>query len=245
MKSFKGDSEDLNDEIGHGTHIAELVLTLAPEAILCVAKVAVKRVMPQEDTNLISKAIQWALTQDVDIISLSLGLDLLDLELDAAINKAIAAGKIVLAAAGNDGNNKPRAHPGRNRNVLCIHASNGKGKDGGISPRALDNDDNFMTLGTAIPLNWKGKEVVKSGTSFATAVAAAIAANALAIISRDGLLNEDQVKRLYSCDGMRLIFALLSSQSDNGYKYVAPWNLWVGDRSSELIQHQILEVLRR
>lgn len=55
MKSFKGDSEDLNDEIGHGTHIAELVLTLAPEAILYVAKVAVKRVMPQDDTNLISK----------------------------------------------------------------------------------------------------------------------------------------------------------------------------------------------
>ncbi|KAL6826396.1 hypothetical protein V8C40DRAFT_244103 [Trichoderma camerunense] len=245
MKSFKGDSGDLNDEIGHGTHIAELVLTLAPEAILCVAKVAVKRVMPQEDTNLISKAIQWALMQGVDIISLSLGLDLLDPELDAAINKVIAAGKIVLAAAGNDGNNKPRAHPGRNRNVLCIHASNGKGKDGGISPRALDNDDNFMTLGTAIPLSWKGREVFKSGTSFATAVAAAIAADALAIISRDGLLNEGQLKRLYSCDGMRLIFALLSSQSDNGYKYVAPWNLWVGDRSSELIQHQILEVLRR
>ncbi|KAL7961306.1 hypothetical protein V8C34DRAFT_274368 [Trichoderma compactum] len=245
MKSFKGDSADLNDEIGHGTHMAELVLTLAPEAILCVAKVAVKREMPREDTNLISKAIEWALRQDADIISLSLGLDLLDPELDVAINKAISAGKIVLAAAGNDGNNKPRAHPGSNRNVLCIHASNGKGKDGGISPRALDNDDNFMTLGIAIPLSWKGIEVVKSGTSFATAVAAAIAADALAIISRDALLNEDQLKRLYSCDGMRLIFALLSNRSDNGYKYVAPWNLWVGDRSSEFIQHHILETMRR
>lgn len=52
-KSFKGDPRNLNDEVGHGTHIAELVQTLAPEAELCIAKVAVANEMPQEDTKLI------------------------------------------------------------------------------------------------------------------------------------------------------------------------------------------------
>lgn len=52
-KNFKGDPRDLNDESGHGTQIAELVLTLAPEAELCIAKVAVANAMPQEDVKLI------------------------------------------------------------------------------------------------------------------------------------------------------------------------------------------------
>ncbi|KAL9488564.1 hypothetical protein ACSS6W_000841 [Trichoderma asperelloides] len=243
-KSFKGDPCDLNDEVGHGTHIAELIQTLAPEAELCIAKVAVANEMPQEDTELIIEAIHWAVAQDADIISLSLGLDVLDSRLDFAINEAVAAGKIILAAAGNDGNNKPRAYPGRNRNVLCIHASNGKGKDGGISPRAWDNDDNFMTLGTAVPLFWKGKEVIKFGTSFATAVAAAIAADALAIIPQKVPLTPEQLSRLYSSSGMRSIFDLFSVP-ENGYKYIAPWNLWDGSRPSLLIRELISDALRR
>lgn len=53
MKNFKGDAFNLDDEIGHGTHMAELIQTLAPNAELCIAKVAVANAMPQEDTKLI------------------------------------------------------------------------------------------------------------------------------------------------------------------------------------------------
>lgn len=180
---------------------------------------------------------------------MSLGLDVRDSALELAINEAIRAGKIVIAAAGNDWNNKPRAYPGSDRNVLCIHASNGKGKEGGISPIAWGNDDNFMTLGTAIPLIWKDKKgkyekVVKFGTSFATAVAAAIAADVLAVIPRVVELTADQLGRLYSSSGMRSIFDLLSTP-DNGYKYVAPWNLWDGNKPSTYIEHLILDALKR
>ncbi|QYT04619.1 hypothetical protein H0G86_011524 [Trichoderma simmonsii] len=241
MISFKGDS--MEDETGHGTLVAELVLRLAPEATLCVAKVAVAKTMPEEDTQLITRAIYWAVLQDADIISLSLALDLLDPELDYAIKRATEHGKIIVAAAGNDGLNMLRAYPASNRNVLCIHASDGKGKEGGISPNAWDNDDNFMTLGVDISLNWRGKPIVKSGTSFATAVAAAIAADALAIISPE--VSEDHRKRLHSSEGMRLIFALLSKPSGTGYKYVAPWNLWGEDRSDKLIRELILDTLKR
>ncbi|PNP58964.1 hypothetical protein THARTR1_01212 [Trichoderma harzianum] len=241
MINFKGNS--MEDEIGHGTLVAELILRLAPEATLCVAKVAVAKTMPEEDTQLISRAIYWALQQDVDIISLPLGLDLLDPELDHAIKKATEVGKILIAAAGNGGLNMLRAYPASNRNVLCIHASDGKGKEGGISPNAWDNDDNFMTLGVDISLNWRDTPIVKSGTSFATAVAAAIAADVLAIISP--VVSKDHRKCLRSSDGMRLMFRLLSAKADNGYSYLAPWNLWGKCKSDELIRELILDTLKR
>ncbi|KAK4074576.1 uncharacterized protein Triagg1_5172 [Trichoderma aggressivum f. europaeum] len=246
MWDFKGDTMDLKDDTGHGTNVAELILRLAPEAAICVAKVAVAKTMAQGDTKLISEAIHWALQQDVDIISLSLALDSLDPAIDWAIKKAIAADKIIVAAAGdNSGNNQLRAYPGNNRNVLCIHASNGKGKDGGLSPRALSNDDNFMTLGMHIPLIWKGETVIRSGTSLATAVAAAIAADILAIVPEVVHLTVDQLKRLRSSDGMRLMFRLLSMNADNGYSYFAPWILWDGTNSEDYIREQILNALKR
>lgn len=55
MRDFKGDAMDLKDETGHGTNVAELILRLAPEAAICVAKVAVANTVPQEDTKLISE----------------------------------------------------------------------------------------------------------------------------------------------------------------------------------------------
>ncbi|UKZ56832.1 hypothetical protein TrVGV298_010676 [Trichoderma virens] len=234
-KSFKGDRNDIDDKTGHGTHIAELLTTLAPEAAVYVAKVAISGTMPPEDTKLIVDAINWALKKDVDIISLSLVLEAFDPDLDPVIKKAYEAGKIVIAAAGNEGNNKSRAYPARDPTVLCIHASNGKGKDGGISPNALPNEDNFMTLGIDIPLIWKRQKVVKSGTSFSAVIAAAIAANLLAIIPRCCSLDEAKLKYLRSSDGMRRIFRVLA-ELDNGYQYIAPWQLWNQENTDEYIK---------
>ncbi|EHK20901.1 uncharacterized protein TRIVIDRAFT_153851, partial [Trichoderma virens Gv29-8] len=158
-----------------------------------------------------------------------------DPDLDPVIKKAYEAGKIVIAAAGNEGNNKSRAYPARDPTVLCIHASNGKGKDGGISPNALPNEDNFMTLGIDIPLIWKRQKVVKSGTSFSAVIAAAIAANLLAIIPRCCSLDEAKLKYLRSSDGMRRIFRVLA-ELDNGYQYIAPWQLWNQENTDEYIK---------
>jgi hypothetical protein len=87
--------------------------------------------------------------QNVDIISMSLGLDKRNEELEKILDQAAVSGIILLAAAGNHGNYGPRAFPGTHRNVICVRASDGKGKDGGISPAAVNHDDSFMTLGMA------------------------------------------------------------------------------------------------
>jgi hypothetical protein len=70
------------------------------------------------------------------------------------IEKAIreATPRIMFAAASNSGKNNPRTFPSTLRDVICIHASDGNGNDGGINPPSEDGDDNFMTLGIAVEL---------------------------------------------------------------------------------------------
>lgn len=65
VKTFSSDStpnEDptANDQHGHGTHVADLILRVAPEAELYVAKVANARVIPETDFHLIAKESSFA-----------------------------------------------------------------------------------------------------------------------------------------------------------------------------------------
>ena len=175
---------------------------------------------------------------------MSFGLDYVDNALEEILKEVTNAGMIVFAAAGNHGDNGPRAFPGSLRNIICIHASDGKGKDGGISPQAITgSDNNLMTLGMSVPLIWKSREVVKSGTSFATPIAAGIAADVL-VIARSFGLTKPEEQRLHSCDGMRQVFHLLSPTSDAGHRYVAPWKLWTPRRTEAMVRESILERLR-
>ncbi|KPM41849.1 hypothetical protein AK830_g4744 [Neonectria ditissima] len=242
LKSWKNGPTDMTDNYGHGTHVADIIFRTAPEAEIYVAKIADAKYLPEEDELLIAHAIDWAVAQDVDIISISLGMHRRNHDVDGAVNRAIAAGKILIAAAGNHGNNGPRAFPGSNRHVICIHASDGAGKDGKISPQPSANDDNFMTLGIAVPLTWKQHEIFMSGTSFATAIASAIAADVLEI-AKGIAMSPQQHARLNSAEGMRVMFQLLSPTSDGGYRYVAPWGLWNHRRTDGVIRDMILEKL--
>ncbi|KAF4974768.1 hypothetical protein FZEAL_8365 [Fusarium zealandicum] len=246
LRSWKGNPTDVTDQHGHGTHIAELIFRFAPEAELYVAKIT-----GQVSSNIpfgasranVTQAVEWAMDQGVDIISMSFGLDTRNDELDEILNRAAVSGIILMAAAGNHGNNWPRAFPATNRNVIGIHASNGKGKDGGISPQPVPHDDNFMTLGIAISVTWENKEVIKSGTSFATPIAAAIAASVLEIARRTIPMTAQQERRLYSCEGMRQIFRLLSPYFSGGYRYVVPWSLWTQGHTKGKIQEDFLAKL--
>jgi hypothetical protein len=145
-------------------------------------------------------------------------------DIEDAIDKA--GHRIIFAAASNSGKNQPRAFPATCRKVICVHASDGKGEDGGINPEP-EPDENFMTLGIAVELLEKGKSVYKSGTSFATPIAAGIAANVLAIAARRTELSNRVKQELKKCDGMRTMFRLMSPhKSIPKYRFVAPWLHW-------------------
>jgi len=137
--------------------------------------------------------------------------------------------KILFAAAANAGNNTGRAFPARCEEVICVHASNGKGKDGGISPSAKESEDNFMTLGMAVECDNLDnpkcpKKEYKSGTSYATPIAAAIAAQVLYVTECLMDVREPSLECLRTRKGMRKMFELMCEPKDSsGYRFLAPW----------------------
>jgi hypothetical protein len=167
--------------------------------------------------------------------------DLVDSIQDAIRDASMKAPRIMFAAASNNGKNERRAFPARyDPWVICVHASDGKGNDGGINPPA-ESGTNFMTLGTGLELlerrwmvlgrtrNVTYKRVYKSGTSFATPIAAGVAATALDLAARVSAINDRTRKKLKRCEEMRKALRLMSTpKHDFGeqYRFLAPWNHW-------------------
>lgn len=146
--------------------------------------------------------------------------------IDAALDKAIDAGKLIIAAASNNGGLSGRAKPARQDGVICIHATDGKGNKGGMNPSPVANRDNFATLGVAVPLKWKGKIVWKSGTSFAVPIAVGFAADVLEFARyRCFDLKPRKLKILHQKRGMQEIFRKMAEQRD-GYDFIHPVRLW-------------------
>jgi len=195
------------------------------------------------------KAIRHAAKQwDVDIISLSLGIDGVDEDMDKAINEVTnppdgSNPKLIFAAASNNkGGNSRRAYPASRSGVICVHASDGRG--GGTSdlnPTREEYDGNFATLGIDILFKWGPQKLLKSGTSFATPIAAGIAANVMEYARHHMELSARNMVDLYSPKGMEDIFHLMK-QSREDYGYIQPWDLWrdKGDKIGEVLKNTIV-----
>lgn len=103
---------DATDDNGHGTHVAGIVASqdamyrgVAPGASLMAAKVLDSTGSGTE--SWVIAGIDWCVTNNADVITLSLGADYSgDCDTEAmgmAVNNAVAQGVVVTAAAGNGG----------------------------------------------------------------------------------------------------------------------------------------------
>jgi subtilisin family serine protease len=141
------------------------------------------------------QAISWAISQDVDVISISLGFSG---TVDLAIREAVANAQklrkdgsqvLIFAAASNVGANSSSAiaYPARLTGVFCIFSASTFGKESTFSPKETeDTYPNLSTLGEYVTSAWpackgenpkdKNPTHVYSGTSVATPIAAGIAA---------------------------------------------------------------------
>jgi hypothetical protein len=194
----------------------------------------------------IAKAIDWAVDEwEAHIISLSFGFDDAHDLIDAAIDRAVKKRRLIFAAASNGGGVKSRTRPATNPDILCIHACDGLGNKGDMSPNPWRNAYNFTTLGVGIYSRWKkdGKreDVWKSGTSFATPIAAGFAADVLEFANFHCTLSDHKRAILQERRGMVALFQRMSEERD-GYDFVHPMRLWDG-RSDEKVAEDIEKVI--
>ncbi|SDL05319.1 S8 family peptidase [Natronorubrum texcoconense] len=157
-----GVSTDYEDRHGHGTHVAGVagasdndlgVVGVAPEANLYAVKV-----LGDDGSGRYSEliaGIDWCMSNDIELISMSLGGEESSSTLDDAIDAAHSAGHLLLCAAGNEGNNggdscdeETMTHPAMHDDVVAVTAMN-------------ENDTlaSYSSVGSAVDLLAPGTDV--------------------------------------------------------------------------------------
>jgi tetratricopeptide (TPR) repeat protein len=233
-KDFTGDSPSCSDskENLHGTWCASILMQVAPRAELYVANVVQRKKKGQEAKH-VAKAIEWAIEQQVDVISMSFGWNHEMAEVGEQIDLARAKGILLFAAASNDGDFTPRhgVYPASHHLVYCIYSCRGMGNSSEFNPRFTDDAAKFMFPGEDLAILESNNKPVtgsarQSGTSFATPIAAGIAAMILDL-ARLTLKDSGEVeRRLKKVEGMTTIFRAMSpGLRDGGYYHVQPWTL--------------------
>ena len=178
--------EDLN---GHGTHCAGIIAArlnsvglvgVAPDARLLIAKVLDNNgggPSLTEVASRIASGIDWAVKNDADIISLSLGLPASDMKLFVAVHRALSEGITVVCSAGNEGSifTNGIGYPGRYGSVITVAAHDPNGNPAGFSSRGGEID--LMAPGTHIWSTYKNSSYAElSGTSMSAPFVAGICA---------------------------------------------------------------------
>ena len=185
-RDFTG--EGIEDRNGHGTHCAGIVgarengrgfMGVAPRCRLLIGKVL--RGDGGGRLDWLARGIDWAVGEGADIISMSLGAPRNDPAVHRAVHDALAAGRILVCAAGNAGSlyRNSIAYPGRYASVITVAAHDRNGNPSGFSSRGAELD--FMAPGEDIWSTWREGGYAKlSGTSMATPFVAGICALVLA-----------------------------------------------------------------
>ncbi|KAI9739332.1 MAG: hypothetical protein M1834_007545 [Cirrosporium novae-zelandiae] len=183
------------DLSGHGTHIAGIILDLAPNVDIYNARVTKTREL--DDIEQILNR-----TWKVDMITMSFGFQEEISQIRDEIKEVVYNGKIVFAAASNDGGNSPRTFPASQHGVICIHSTDSNGNKSQCNPSPTRLHENFSILGQHIKSCWPDARVAgasrrMTGTSFAVPVAIALAAFIIGYAQQEipNLNTSDELKR--------------------------------------------------
>jgi subtilisin family serine protease len=161
----------LNDNEGHGTHVAGLISQYAGDSDYCLLILKNYNLIGQSNDQIgVIKSIEYAIKQKVDIINYSGGgIERSELEC-STIKKALDNGIIVVTALGNYGTSNSSFYP-----AMCddriLKVANIDIENRAIELHSNLNNDAIATRGTDIKsLLPNNKMGFKTGTSQATAI---------------------------------------------------------------------------
>jgi subtilisin family serine protease len=165
VHDHQDDDEDglVDEAFGHGTHIAGLIRTVAP-----AARILPYRVMDAEGRGKlydIAVGLERALEEEVDVVNLSFRFAEPSALLDGILDRLVARGVRVVAAAGNRAGAAayPASHPG----VIAVAAADGGALAGFSASRGVD----IAAPGVELVSSYPGSGLATaSGTSMATAL---------------------------------------------------------------------------
>ena len=221
--NFVSDNADPLDDNGHGTHVAGIIAAHSQSftGIAPFAKLFAYKVLDADGngaTSSVIAAIEQAMKDSVQVINLSLGTPDGDPDdpLSQAVDAAVEAGIVVVAAAGNEGEDGSIDSPGAAREALTVGATDRSGAVASFSSRGPASRDygykpDIVAPGEGIlSVKMNGGYTTMSGTSMAAPFVAGEAAilrrlhpewNALQI--RDAILTSatDLGVSLF-CEGM-------------------------------------------
>jgi minor extracellular protease Epr len=177
--SFVSYTSSYFDDNGHGTHVAGIiaaknnsigVVGVAPDASIYAVKVL--NASGNGYLSDIIKGIDWAITNKMDIINLSLGTPVTSKLLEESIKKAYNHGILVVAAAGNQGNSNGTgdtvAYPAKYDTVIAVSATDSFNRRGVFS--ATGESIDVAAPGVNILSTYPNNRYVRSdGTSMAAA----------------------------------------------------------------------------
>ena len=168
-KAYNVQNKDNNvqDECGHGTHIAGIIAGISNNKILPVKVLGGNGTGKSAD---IAVGIKWAVDEGAKIINLSLGGTKYDQLMKEAIDYARDKGCIVVCASGNTYGERT-TYPACYDNVISVGAIDKNGQISRFSNRGDKVD--VYAFGKANSFDLSGNFIEKEGTSMACAYVSA------------------------------------------------------------------------
>lgn len=199
--SLQTSTQEVDDQIGHGTAVTYLIHKSAPEASLFMVKIFQDQMSANEELFL--RAFQFCIEElQVDILHLSNGITYCyhKQKLQKLCNDAEARGIIVVAAFDNFGS---LSYPACFHNVIGVDVSDELRREGEFY--VLDREDiNVLTANVSYHVPWtNGGTFTCNGTSFNLCYITACIANILQAerVSRQYILNllrEKSIQKVFS-----------------------------------------------
>ncbi|WP_139367605.1 S8 family peptidase [Bacillus alkalicellulosilyticus] len=155
-------SNSFIDDNGHGTHVAGIIAaqnnSFGTVGIAHESNIYAVKVLDKNGSGYLSdliKGIDWAISNNMDIINLSLGAPTHSSSLQEIVEKAYSKGILVVAAAGNsgktDGTGDTVAFPARYPTVIAVAATD-----------ARDARASFSATGSTVEVSAPGVRILST-----------------------------------------------------------------------------------